>query len=239
MKEGRTKLVLIIDDDATFAALLGSLFGNYKPEWELLFADSVEKAVILYNTHSPDFIFLDIYMPVMDGFNFLDLIIPRPGLKVIICSGEVSNAVRSFSYSVLDFILKPVTPKRFLEVLKRLDDAETDQEKATKDFIVVNRHDKVFFIKKSDIIRVEAKGAYCEFSLPDTKIVASRPLNHFLSLLDEKEFVRLSRSTVLNVKHIKEILKYSKNTGNLHLTNGEVVYLSKQKKDYLIQLLSE
>lgn len=104
---------IIVDDDKTSQAILSALVGN-NPILNLLeIANNGREALELTKKYNPDLVFLDVSMPVMNGFEFLDQLERQEHLKIILVTSEKEYALKAFDYNITDYLLKPVSRNRF------------------------------------------------------------------------------------------------------------------------------
>lgn len=108
---------IIVDDDETSRAVLSALVDKNSRLNLLGVADNGRQALRLTKKHHPDLIFLDISMPVMNGFEFLDELIRHNRLKIILVTSESEYALKAFNYNISDYLLKPVDRDRFNQAI--------------------------------------------------------------------------------------------------------------------------
>lgn len=108
---------IIVDDDKTSQTAL-SVLVDKNPKLNLLgIVDNGKKALDLTKKFNPDLVFLDVSMPVMGGFQFLDQLIRHRGLKVILVTSEKEHALKAFDYNITDYLIKPVSQDRFSQAI--------------------------------------------------------------------------------------------------------------------------
>src|ERR1700722_10491760 len=167
----------------------------------------------------PDLIFLDIEMPVFNGFEMLRQLKHQP--KVVFTTAYDQYAVKAFEEDSIDYLLKPVEPERLEKTIKRLQQFQHQppaflpletlikQLQLKKDIktLTVKIGDKILLIKLDSIIYIEAEDKYVFLHTSDGK----KHLTDFtISSLEKKTreaFVRIHRSYIINSDHIKEIRK--------------------------------
>jgi two-component SAPR family response regulator len=108
---------IIVDDDKTSQTALSALVSK-NPKLNLLeIANNGKKALELTKKYDLDLVFLDVSMPVMNGFQFLDQLVRRKNLKVILVTSEKEHALKAFDYNITDYLLKPVSQDRFNQAI--------------------------------------------------------------------------------------------------------------------------
>lgn len=167
----------------------------------------------------PDLVFLDIEMPVFNGFEILSRIKHQP--KVVFVTAYDQYAVKAFEEDSIDYLLKPIEPGRLEKTIKKL----AQRQPAVPDYahlealikgtrtksdiktLTVKIGDKILLVKLDTIIFIEAEDRYVFLHTTDGK----KHLTDFtISSLEERltaQFVRIHRSHIINTDHIKEIRK--------------------------------
>jgi two-component system LytT family response regulator len=166
----------------------------------------------------PDLIFLDIEMPVLNGFEMLARLIHQP--KVVFTTAYDQYAIKAFEEGSIDYLLKPIELERLDKTIKKLKltnlaPAQVPIEELIRQIqgkksiktLTVKLGDKILLIKLDDIVHIQAEDKYVFLHTVDGK----KHLTDFtLSTLEEKlpeEFLRIHRSEIINTEYIKEIRK--------------------------------
>ena len=209
---------VIIDDERLARNELKKLLLDF-PEIEVIAeaanaAEGIEKVDSL----NPDLIFLDIQMPGKTGFDMLAELERAP--NVIFTTAYDEYALKAFEVNALDYLLKPVEPKRLADALQKLQ-VEEDKDPISDHTISVNRsilneHDQVFvkdgercwFVKLSDIRLFESVGNYAKVYFGPNKPLILKSLNALEERLDEKVFFRANRKHIVNLRLIEKIEPY-------------------------------
>lgn len=109
---------IIVDDDKTSQTVLSALVRE-TPRLNLLgVAGNGEQALELTEKYNLNLVFLDVSMPVMGGFDFLDQVVRHKDLKIILVTSEKEYALKAFEYNITDYLLKPVSRHRFDKAVK-------------------------------------------------------------------------------------------------------------------------
>ena len=229
---------IIVDDELFGRENLKKIIENYCSEIEILgCADSVVSAKILVNDHKPDVVFLDINMPVLDGFDFLDEY-DELDFMVVFVSAHEEFGINAIKAGATDYILKPInikelkqTVKKLLIIKKKKINAESFRE---TDTLVLPASHGFNILAIDDIIRLEAEGSYTKVIYKDgKKKIISRTLKDFEEAIPKDKFFRVHKSHLINLKYIKE---YSKISGNyVTMTDGSRIEISRRKAPEFIR----
>lgn len=233
-----TLTAIIVDDELYGRENLKKIIETYCREIEILgCADSVVNAKQLVSVHTPDVVFLDINMPVLDGFDFLDEYDDR-NFMVVFVSAHEEFGINAVKAGAADYILKPVNIKELKQTVKKLvmiKNKEINVETVHEtDKLVLPASHGFNVLVIDDIIRLEAEGCYTRVVMKDGKnTIISRTLKDFESSLPKERFFRIHKSHLINLKYIKE---YSKTGGNfVTMTDGSRIEISRRKAPEFIQ----
>ncbi len=228
--------VIIVDDEVAGRQLIKEYLEDY-PELILLGeANNGVDAVKIINEFKPDLVFLDIQMPGMTGFDVLTHLEELP--QIIFSTAYDQYALKAFEVHAVDYLLKPYTKERFKVAVDRLTQ-NIDENKArpltesllmdTLKFperILVQSRNRLVTIAVEEVIRIEAYGDYSKL-VTESKTYVS---NYGISVLEEKLngaiFIRVHRSSIINLKAVKELNKYTKSY-DVTMLNGDVVRVSR------------
>jgi two-component system LytT family response regulator len=212
----------ILEDYITLLPNL-SLIASCKSAAEAI--DSVHKSKI-------DILFCDIKMPGIDGLQLMKILQPTP--KIIITSAHSEFAIEGFNIGVVDYLLKPISLERFLLAVNRAMGNKAIEVNSLKregdDFMFFktgNTNERVF-IKNIDFI--EAYGNYCKLHLIDTNkyLTVNYKISKLEQTLNQKQFIRVHRSYLINKKHITKMSSYQMTVNSSEIPIGE-----SYKKDLL------
>ncbi len=206
-------------------------------------ADSPRTALALVREIKPDLIFLDIEMPGMNGFDFLDAL-PPPHPCIIFVTAYDAFAVRAFEVNAMDYLMKPVRPERLGAALDRArarlaaapeDGAEPDtppqQERPFRedDRIFLRDGDRCWFIPIADLRLLEADGNFTRLHFRGDKPLLYRTLFSLEKRLPESLFVRANRSQIVNIRHIVGVHPWFSGGVKIVLTDGTEVEFSRRQ----------
>ena len=192
----------IIDDDFVSIEVVKQLCEDSKVFEVIGHAQKGLDAINFLSTNTVDLIFLDIRMPDLNGFELFESLTEKP-LCVVISSDE-RNAVTSFKYNVVDFLLKPISVQRFAHCSSRVQQIMQNKSnnKITTDSLFVKKNETYVRIKTSDITWVQSQANYCTIYTLSNKYTIYSSLNNMLENLDSKYFCRVHRSHIVNITHI-------------------------------------
>ena len=229
---------IIVDDELYGRENLRMILETYCPEIEILgLADSVVNALELVSALQPDAVFLDINMPMLDGFDFLEEYQER-NFMVVFVSAHEEFGINAVKAGAVDYILKPINIKELKLTVKKLLSLHHKVVKVVTthatDKIVIPATHGFNVLEIDDIIRLEADGCYTTIVIKDRKnTIVSRTLKDFEDTLPKERFFRIHKSHLINLKHIKD---YSNISGNfVTMTDGSKIEISRRKAPEFIQ----
>lgn len=224
---------LIIDDEFHARENLKAMLGNYCPEIEVIGeADSGQTARKIIYEKNPDVIFLDINMPVMDGFDFLESL-PERNFSVVFVSAHMEYGIRAVKARAVDYLLKPLSIKELQLCVKNLisinkkDTQVPANETSGKHKIVLTHFQGFSVYETNEIIRFEAEGNYTKVFIADKKpMTISKSLKYFEDA-GGNDFFRIHKSHLINLKFLKEFL--NQDGGYVILQDGTKLEISRRK----------
>jgi len=182
-----------------------------------------EQAVAALNTLKPDLLFLDVQIPGRDGFAVLDCLTENPAPAVIFVTAFDKYAVRAFEVRALDYLLKPFNKARFAEALKRFHERRTclneverkqelkaawqeiQRESRDSERMLIKSGSRILFLRKGLIEWVEAQGDYVKLHIGKDSHMLRETMTAAAERLDPNRFVRIHRSRIVNLDHVREI----------------------------------
>ena len=223
---------VIVDDELHGRENLKKIIENYCHEIKILgCAACVVEAKELVSVHNPDVVFLDISMPVLDGFDFLNEYDERSFMAVFVTAHD-EFGIKAVKAGASDYLLKPINIKELKQTIKKLlmtknqrikTDPATDMDK----IVIPAAHGfKVLLV--DDIIRLEAEGCYTKIVVKESKdTMVSRTLKDFEESIPKEKFFRIHKSHLVNLKFIRD---YSKKDGNyVTMTDGSRIEISRRR----------
>ena len=241
---------VIVDDEPNAIRNLKWEMERFCPELKILdaFSDPVE-AISAINYLKPDCVFLDIEMPQMDGFQLLEQLNYRQ-FDLIITTAYDNYAIRAFKERAIDYLLKPIDSDDLIRSVKRVTERKNSNSLGfeinqvlqsmsppTTRKISLPMAGKSIFVDIDNIILCKSDGNYTEFFFEDGKEeVIIRQLKEIETLLENKNFVRVHNSYLVNTNHIKE---YVRTDGPyLVMSNDATVPISRSKKNFIEDYLN-
>lgn len=203
------------------------------------FESSVEAFNYLSNKDHPDIVFLDIEMPVMNGFELLERL-DKVEFKPIIISAYDQFGIKAIKSNVFDYIVKPIEPKELIDVISRYKESSNQQENLNigviQDRLLIPTGKDIRFIPLNKLMQCESDNNYTRLILESgEKLLISKTLKSIENKLPEDQFIRLHNQHIVNISFIK---KYSKSDGGFfELNNGTKVPISRYKKDQVLKQL--
>lgn len=238
---------IIIDDEPKAIQSLNWELAHFETDIQIVATfTEPENAIDYINKAKIDCIFLDIEMPTMDGFQFLEKLSHR-NFATIITTAYNEYAITALKKEAIDYLLKPVdaddlklaiekvkkhknqklNPDKFEDILMKFN------EKLTHKKITINADGKLIFLEPNEILYVMSDGNYSTLYLENKKeIVVTKKIKEVVELLPSDYFFRIHNSYVVNLNKIKEFLKTD---GYVILENGAKIPVSRQRKSEFLE----
>ncbi len=238
---------IIIDDERLARAELKKMLQEF-PEVEVIDeATNAEEGIAKIDSLNPDLIFLDIQMPGKTGFDMLAELDRTP--HVIFTTAYDEFALKAFEVNALDYLLKPVDPKRLADAILKLGAAEAKENKTIAENVnnsILSEHDQVFvkdgercwFVKLNEIRLFESVGNYAKVFFGSNKPLILKSLNALEERLDEKMFFRANRKHIINLRMIEKIEPYFNGGLLLELKGGEKIEVSRRQTVKFKEMMS-
>jgi two-component system, LytTR family, response regulator len=248
---------LIVDDEELARERLRSFLAD-EPDLELLddCADGAS-AVEVLDREPVDLLFLDVEMPEFDGFGVLEAARPARMPVVVFTTAFSQHALRAFEVHALDYLLKPFDRERLRVSLERVRErlresrsgvlnekltallAEMRPAPSATDRLVVKTGGKVVLLKAADIDWIEAADNYVSLHAGVDTHMLRETMNSIEARLNPKQFIRISRSTIVNLERIKELQPMFHGDYTVILRNGTRLNLSRSHREKLQHLLGK
>ena len=235
---------LIVDDERLARTELRRLLNPFKDINIVGEAVNAEDALAKITELNPELIFLDIQMPGKNGFEMLEELDSVP--TVIFTTAYDEYALKAFEYNAMDYLLKPIEPKRLEETIKRLlekhkkEQLQADQTPLLKeeDQVFVKDGDRCWFVKLSTVRLFESEGNYVRLYFEDNKPLILRTLNYLDERLDNKAFFRANRKHIVNLKWIESIEPWLNGGLLVKLKGGNKIEVSRRQAIKFKDMLS-
>ena len=228
------KLNCVVVDDSSIQRLIITKLVNNNQNLNLIgdFSNAIEARNCITN-NNVDLIFLDVEMPVINGFDFIDCLKFKP--QIIFISSKAEYALRAFDYDATDYLQKPIESERFNTAVKKVYDLHSlrqDNNEESGDFIFIKSNLKKLKIFTSKIKWIEAYGDYVKVVTEDESNLVLSTMKAFENELTKQKFVRVHKSFIVNIDKISRF-----NSKFVEIGTNKIP-LSRNKKDLLINALS-
>jgi two-component system LytT family response regulator len=243
--------VLVVDNEKNIREGVVELIHDFCEDvTEIHQANGVQSGLSKIEDLKPDVVFLDVELDDGTGMDLLSKL-HQINFHLIFITAHNKYAIDAFKFSAIDFLLKPIDPQELINAFKKVKQQHknkhlSNQLQVMQDSlnkmasldkkIVLKDSSSIYFINVNDIIRCESSGQYTEFYIEDSKrIVISKSLKEYESLLEPYGFIRPHHSHLIN---INKILRFDKvNGGNLIMETLEEIPVSHRKKAHILQFL--
>ena len=241
--------ICILDDELKAAEVLQHLIVEVEgvDTHEILVLTDPEQAITEVVDFAPDLLFLDIKMPAIDGFGFLNAISPHV-FDVIFVTAYEQYAIQAIRRSALDYILKPVEEKDLRSAFERFHsnhrsglrdklsmlNANLNIRDSEKFKISLSSADRTHFVELASIVRCEAQGNYTSFHFTDgSRLLSSKTLKSYCDILESHSFMRVHKSHLINPIHIDALIS----TNALKMVDQSRVPVARRRKKEILDHL--
>src|SRR5881392_780870 len=229
---------LIVDDEQLARQRVRLLLGEESDVEVIGESEDGFEAVDQIQATRPDLVFLDVQMPDMDGFEVLRRV-PQALLPVVIFTTAYDqHALRAFEVNAVDYLLKPFKPTRFKEAVQRARDLIVNKQAGVAargllallgqtaaagqlTRLAVKTPGKVIFVELDQIQAIEAAGKYAVVHVGKENHVLRETMSSLESHLPPQQFLRISRSVIVNIDQIQELQPMFKGENLVVLKNGK------------------
>ena len=171
-----------------------------------------------------DLIFLDIQLPGMTGLEFLRSLANPP--LVVLTTAYPEYALESYEFSVIDYLLKPISFERFSKTINRIvngrlfSQSAVEKDLSQSDHIFIKSGNKFFKVNFSEIIYIEAMKDYLKIHAADYNLVTLQTMADMEKILTARQFMRVHKSYIVAISHIKSIFGGSVEVGKTTIPIG-------------------
>jgi two-component system LytT family response regulator len=239
---------VIIDDERLARNELKKLLVDF-PEIEVVAeAANANEGMEKIDAFEPELIFLDIQMPGKTGFDMLAELDRAP--NVIFTTAYDEYALKAFEVNALDYLLKPVEPKRLADAIQKFHHHEEKDEPHIQpsngnrsvlqesDQVFVKDGERCWFVRLMDIRLFESVGNYAKVYFGANKPLILKSLNALEERLDEKIFFRANRKHIVNLRLIEKVEPYFNGGLLLELKGGEKIEVSRRQTVKFKEMMS-
>ncbi len=220
--------ILIVEDESRSAKRLERLLRKeiVDPRLEIFLEQSVNTGLQFIETFAIDLLFLDLNLKGQDGFDLLQQIVSN-SFHTIIVSAYAERAIEAFGFGVLDFVPKPISPKRLNQAISRF--YEQNRTSNLTKYLSVRHRNNIELIVVENIIYLQSKDHYSEVHNKDGTVrLHTKSLEKLLAILPP-EFERTHKSYIVNMNFVKKIQSFSGSTYKLELTNAEILPMGRSR----------
>jgi two-component system, LytTR family, response regulator len=167
------------------------------------------EALEALNTQEVDVMFLDIRLPGMSGLNFLRTLTDPP--LVVLTTAYAEYALESYEFSVIDYLLKPISFERFSRAVSKITDGRLfsqvskERDRSTEDHIFIKSNSKFFKVNFSEIVYVQGMKDYLKIHTPEYTLVTHQTMNELEKILPSRQFIRIHKSYMVAIGRIRTI----------------------------------
>lgn len=245
---------ILVDDEPDGIRTLQKMLNTYCPQVEIVATcQSAAAAKKQIEVVRPDVVFLDIQMPGTTGIELLAEI-ENMDFQVVFVTAHNEYILQALQYSAADYLLKPVDEDRLIEAVQRVERRiEAEKKDDVTNALLHNLAQKgnpaemrlclptlkgFIVLKLDEIIYCEAERSYTVFHLSNNKnVTVSKPLVDYDSLLRDTSFLRIHKSYLINLVHVRE---YQRGEGGLVImSNGDEIEVSRRKKELFLNRVKE
>jgi two-component system, LytTR family, response regulator len=241
---------ILVDDERHSREVLRDLLENFFKEIELVGeAENVEDAYKLVKAKKPQLVFLDIQMPKQSGFNLLKKFEEVP-FDVIFVTSYDQHAIMAIKFSALDYLLKPVEVKDLRDAVAKAKKSIINKNKNGMQIvnllrttdpdikdrkIAVHVNENVKLLTPNNILYIESDGRYSVITTKENgRFTTAKNLKEFEDYLgNNSELIRIHRSCMINVNHIKAYGK--KEPYFIEMLNGKLFEIARRKKGEILE----
>lgn len=219
------KIKVLIVDDEPLARRGIRLLLESETDFEIVGeCKNGREAVSALETYASDLIFLDIQMPLLDGFSFIERVGAGRLPEIVFVTAYDEHAIRAFETGAIDYVLKPIDAERFAKTLERvrrrvfsgenkslenklarlLDNLKFPQENYLER-VVVRENERIRLLPTEKINWISSQGNYVEIHSGEEKFLLRETMDGIERKLNPKEFVRIRRSAIVRIEQIKEL----------------------------------
>jgi len=243
---------IIIDDDPMSRKQLKDMLGRITDEITVVQqCENGTEGIGAIKQWQPDVIFLDIEMPDMTGFEMLERL-PSLNHSIIFTTSFDQYAIRAIRFAALDYLLKPYEPEMLKDAVhkaiakvkeKQLPDQmrmllNQVTNKKPLDSLAVPTMEGLLFTEVNTIIWCESDGRYTNICFEEKKpVMASRSLSEFEELLVPSGFLRIHKSHLINLKHLKKYIRGE--GGQVVMSTGKTLDVGRTYKQQLLEKVAQ
>jgi two-component system LytT family response regulator len=248
--------VLIVDDEPLARRGICQLLES-ETDFEIAGeASNGREAVSKIEKISPDLVFLDVHMPLLDGFLFIEKVSAENLPEIVFVTAYDEHAIRAFEAGAIDYLLKPINPERFRKTLERVrrrvlsgEDKLLENKLANLlsnlkhleenylERIPVKENERIRFLDVKKIDWISSQGNYIEIHIEGEKFLLRETMDGIERKLNPHDFLRIRRSIIIRIEQIKELYPLFNGEFEVVLKNGARLSSSRRYRQNLNSLL--
>jgi two-component system LytT family response regulator len=240
---------LVVDDEALARQRVLDFLANENRIECIGECNSSTLAVETILRERPDLIFLDVQMPELDGFGILEAVRKEYAPSVVFTAAQHEHALRAFDYRAVDYLLKPFSKARFDEAIERLTSngwppsaGSSHAMKSRLDAASVKRlpfktNGRIVIVSTDKIDWIEAERDYVRLHVQKSEYLIRETMTNIQAKLPQGKFVRIHRSTIVNVDSVSELRPVAGGEYSVTLRTGVEVVLSRSHRNELSNLI--
>ena len=225
------KISCIIVEDEPVSRLVLERFCQKHPGLSLSASfPAAEPALDFLKTHETDIVFLDIQLPGINGFEFLDQVPFMP--KVILTTNDTGYAFTAFQYHVADYLKKPFSYPRFEAAINKARDGGLAKKSNPPEDVFIRSEGRYIRLNYTDILYVESMGDYVKYVTADGGYITHSTFKNAVEKLPGELFMKIHRCYIVNLKRVSDV-------ADNHVWLGSTeIPVSKAVKSVLLQRLN-
>ena len=250
--------ILVVDDELPARQRIGDLLRREGDRVVVAEAADGREAVRILTDAAFDLVFLDIQMPELSGFDVVAAVRPERLPLVVFVTAYDQHAIRAFEANALDYILKPFSDERFGVTLARAEARLAEQDASASaqgmarlvkaaaasaqrcpDRLLVRARGAIRFVRPDEIERVEGAGPYVNLYVDGATLLHRASLFELERLLEPRRFVRVHKSTIINIERVVQLEPMSHGEFEVLLTSGARCRVSRTYRSMLEERLQQ
>jgi two-component system, LytTR family, response regulator len=241
----RPMKTLIVDDESIARRVLAEELEAFPEVTVLGEASNGKEALLKISELKPDVVFLDLQMPVMSGFEVIQILQRAPGPVVVIVTAYDQHAIRAFEAGAIDYLLKPVNAVRLQKAVERAQSLRRNPLEAANDLakiasatnasspapsrkIVGRIGEEYHVLDADDVLAFQAERELVWIVTAKQRLLATQPLHALEERLVGTQFRRVHRNAIVNVNHVRKLSVLSSQRWLVTLSNSLQLTVSKR-----------
>lgn len=250
--------ILIADDEPLARERLRDLLAGDAEIGAVAEAKNGRETIEKILSDPPDILLLDVQMPYLNGLQVLETVgaavLQKIGAIIFVTAFD-AHALRAFDFHALDYLLKPFARERFAEMLNRaknqirlksqaaeigkisrlLENLTDGEKKKPLEWITVKKNERIVLHRAADVRHVEASANYAVLQFEKERETIRETMDNLEKNLDPQIFIRIHRSTIINVNFIREVQTWFQNEHRVVMKNGREFTLTSRYRDAFIK----